>query len=166
MSEMGLIGRFLSHECGAFAQFVKYGVIGVAATLVEKSVFYALAVTVLPCLTADDWAVKFLSLPSASVSDSVRALRFVVATGIGFIFANIFCWLMNRAFVFRAGRHRWQVELALFFGVSGIAFLLAITLSWALIHWCSLMTTLAVLIEIVVSFLFNYFLRKFFIFKG
>ena len=39
---------FLSHESGAFAQFVKYGVIGVLATCVQTGVFYVLAAT---CLT-------------------------------------------------------------------------------------------------------------------
>ena len=56
----------LSHESGPFWQFVKYGVIGVMATVVQTGVFYALAATCLPCLTADDVAVRFLGLPSAT----------------------------------------------------------------------------------------------------
>ena len=35
-----------------------------------------------------------------------------------------------------------------------------------LIHACSMMTTVAVVLEVLVSFLFNYFFRKFVIFKG
>ena len=43
---------------------------------------------------------------------------------------------------------------------------LYIGLSSALIRWCGLMTTVAVALEIAVSFLVNFFVRKFFIFKG
>ncbi len=153
-------------RAGAFVQFVKYGVVGVMATAVQTAVFYAFAATCLECLKPDDWAVKLLCLPAADVSDSVRAVRFGIATAIGFIVANVFCWLMNRAFVFKVGKFSWWKEFCLFFGVSAMATVVAIALSSACIHWCGLMTTLAVFIEIAVSFLFNYFLRKFFIFKG
>ena len=158
--------KILSHEAGPFWQFVKYGVIGVLATAVQALFFYLLAATLLPCLRSDDWAVRLLSLPSAEVSDAVRGVRFAAATGIGFVFANVFCWLMNRWFVFKAGKYAWFVELAMFFAVSGAAMGLATALSWGLIHRWGLMTTLALGVEIVVSFLFNFFIRKFVIFKG
>ena len=64
--------RFLSHDSGAFAQFVKYGVIGVLATCVQTGVFYALASTCLKCLTSDDLAVKVFGLPAAAFT--LRAL--------------------------------------------------------------------------------------------
>ena len=54
----------------------------------------------------------------------------------------------------------------MFFSVSGLAMALATAISWVLIHQWGLMTTLAVLVEVVVSFLFNFFIRKFVIFKG
>lgn len=160
------IKKVLSHDAGPFWQFVKYGCIGVMATCVQAAVFYLLAATVLPCLKADDWAVKMLSLPAADVTDAVRGTRFVWATAIGFVFSNLFCWLMNRWFVFKAGKYSWYVELVMFFSVSGIAMALATAISWVLIHQWGLMTTLAVLVEVVVSFLFNFFIRKFVIFKG
>ena len=58
------VRRVLSRESGPFWQFVKYGIIGVATTLVQLAVFYLLAATCLKCLTADDWAVRFLGLPA------------------------------------------------------------------------------------------------------
>ncbi len=158
--------RILSHDCGPFWQFVKYGAIGAGATCVQVALFYVLAATALPCLKADDWAVRLIGLPSASVSEFARGIHFVVATAIGFFFANVLCWLLNRTFVFRSGKYVWYKEFAFFIGVSGLAMALATGLSWALIHLAGLMTTLAVLIEVLVSFLFNYFLRKFVIFKG
>ncbi len=160
------IKRILSHDCGAFWQFVKYGVIGVLSTIVQAAAFYFLASTALRCLSSDDFAVRLLSLPAAEVSDSVRAWRFGWATGIGFVISNVFCWVMNRAFVFKPGKHVWYIELAMFMVVSGFAMLLATVLSGVLISRFALMTTIAVLIEVVVSFVFNFLIRKFIIFKG
>ena len=158
--------RILSPDAGPFWQFFKYGSVGVAATLVQTGVFYVLGATCLACLAADDWAVRFLHLPATDVTDAVRAMRFTLATACGFVVANVFCWLMNRQFVFRAGKFAWYVEFALFFGAATFATLIAIGLCWVLIHSFGLMTTTAVFIEIVVSFLVNFFVRKFFIFKG
>ena len=149
-----------------FPQVVKYGAIGVIATYIQASVFYLLCSTCLMCLGAGDWAVCRLGLPSAAVSDGVRAVRFAVATSAGFVVANVVCWLLNRWFVFRPGKFRWHVELALFFGTATFATVLALAISSALIRFAGLMTTIALAIEVVVSFLVNFFVRKFFIFRG
>jgi len=149
-----------------FFQFVKYGTNGVIATYVQTGMFYLLGSTCLLCLAADDWAVRFLGLPSAAVSDGARAVRFAAATAVGFVVANVVCWLMNRWCVFKPGKFRWHVELALFFGASTLATVVALGLSSALIRFAGLMTTIALAIEVVVSFLVNFFIRKFYIFKG
>ncbi len=158
--------RFLSHDSGPFAQFVKYGAIGVASTLVQMIVFYLLASTCLRCLGPNDMAVKFLGLPAVEISDWVRSLRFAVDTAIGFSVANVFCWLMNRAFVFRPGKFVWYKEFALFFGAAACAMALATGFAWVLINWVGLQTSMAVVIEIIVSFVVNFVARKCFIFKG
>ena len=160
-SGIDLVRKFLSHEAGPFTQFVKYGAIGVMATCVQTGVFYVLAATCLKCLTADDWAVKWLGLPSVAFTGeeawyASRGMIAAAATAVGFVIANIFCWLMNRWFVFKPGKFKWHVELAMFFGASTLATLIAL----------GLMTTLAVVVEVVVSFLVNFFIRKFVIFKG
>lgn len=157
--------KILSHESGAFWQFVKYGVVGVMSTAVQMVVFYILAATAVKCLKADDWAVKFLSLPSVDISDALRSIYFAVDMAIGFVAANIFCWLLNRAFVFRPGRFLWYLEFAMFFGAAATAWAIATGLSALLIHFFGIMTTQATIIEIAVSFLINYFSRRFFIFK-
>ena len=158
--------RIMSPSAGPFWQIVKYGGVGVAATLVQTAGFYLLGTTCLACLTPDDWAVRYLGFPSAFVSDEVRAVRFVICTAGGFVFANVFCWLMNRRFVFHAGKFPWYVEFAMFFGTATVATFIALGLSALMIRYAGLMTTLAVAIEIGVSFLLNFFVRKFFIFKG
>ena len=160
------VRKILSHDCGPFWQFVKYGAIGVGATVIQTVVFYILASTCLLCLNEDDWAVRLLSLPSAHVADSVRAWRFSVATAMAFVAANIPCWILNRLFVFRAGRFAWYFELLFFMSVSGVAVALATGVSAMMINWFGMMTTLAVLVEVFVSFVFNFFIRKFIIFKG
>ena len=162
------IGRILSHDCGPFWQFVKYGVIGVLSTLVQMGVFYCCASTVLKCLTPTDWAVRLMHLPAVASDEPARrrAVRFAVATAIGFVLANVFCWLMNRWFVFTPGEYVWYVEFAMFFGAAAFAAAVAIGVSSLLIRRLGLMTTLAVVIEVLVSFAINYFVRKFFIFKG
>lgn len=149
-----------------FAQFVKYGTNGVIATYVQTGVFYLLASTCLLCLGPDDVAVKYLGLSAVEVSDGARAFRFAVATSVGFVFSNLVCWLMNRWCVFKPGKFSWYVELGMFFAASTVATVVALGLSSALIHWAGLMTSIAVLIEIVVSFFVNFFVRKFFIFRG
>ena len=165
------VRRFLSHDSGVFAQFIKYGVIGVMATCVQTAIFYILASTCLKCLTSDDLAVRFLGLPSVNFTGdeawyASRGMLAATATAIGFVVANIFCWLMNRWFVFRPGKFRWYIELAMFFGASTVATLLALGIMKVLIDQFGLMTTLAVVVEVVASFLINFFIRKFVIFKG
>ena len=113
--------KILSHDSGPFWQFVKYGAIGVMATLVHTGVFYVLASTCFCCLTSDDVAVRYLGLPAAVFSGDEawyvsRGMLASYATAVGFFLANVFCWLMNRWFVFRPGKFRWYVEFGMFFG--------------------------------------------------
>jgi len=167
----GAVRRFLSHDCGPFAQFVKYGVVGVMATCVQVAVFYVLAATCLKCLKPDDWAVVWLGFPSASFDGSEiwyasRWFLAAAATAAGFVLANVFCWLMNRAFVFRPGKFYWYIEFGMFFGAAAGATAIALLVQSVLISVFGMMTSLAVVIEIAVSFLVNFFARKFFIFKG
>jgi putative flippase GtrA len=166
MAGWRMVRRFLSHDSGPFAQFVKYGAIGVLSTCVQMIGFYLLAATCLKCLGADDWAVRFLGIPSVEVSDGLRAFRAAVATAGGFTVANIFCWIMNRLFVFKPGKFRWYVEFLMFFGVAALATVVALGVQSLLIRYFGMMTTAAVIVEVVASFLMNFFVRKFVIFKG
>jgi len=163
--------RILSHDSGAFWQFVKYGAVGVMATAVQTAIFYILASTCLKCLAPDDVAVRLLGLPHAEFTGAEpwhasRGMNACIATAAGFVAANVFCWLMNRAFVFRPGKYKWHVEFAMFFGAAAFATLAALGVMKVLIDALGMMTTWAVIIEVVVSFTVNFFIRKFFIFRG
>ncbi len=171
------VKRILSHDCGPFWQFVKYGVIGVLSTGVQTGIFYLLAFTCLKCLTPDDLVItlakKFLSvdLPSVSFTGqeawyASRGTIAAAATAVGFVVANVFCWLMNRWFVFKPGKFKWYAEFGMFFGAATLATVIALGAMKLLIDGFGLMTTLAVVVEVVVSFLVNFFVRKFFIFRG
>ena len=165
------IKKILSHDSGPFWQFVKYGAIGVMATLVQTGVFYILATTCFLCLTPDDVAVQKFGFPSATFTGqeawyASRGMMAAYATSVGFFLANVFCWLMNRWFVFKPGKFRWYVEFGMFFGTSTIATVIALGTMKVLIDNFGLMTTFAVVVEVLVSFFVNFFVRKFFIFKG
>lgn len=165
------IAKILSHDCGAFWQFVKYGTIGVMSTVVQAVVFYLLASTCLKCLGADDIAVRALGLPSASFdgTEAWYASRGAIAsaaTAVGFTVANVFCWLMNRKFVFKPGKFSGLAEFGLFYGVAALATLIALAAMKVLIDRFGVMTTIAAGVEVLVSFVINYVIRRFFIFRG
>ena len=160
------VAKILSHDCGPFWQFAKYAVIGVLSTVVQTCFFYLLASTFLKCLKCDDWAVRLLRLPSSDAGDALRAARFAAATAFAFTVANVFCWIMNRLFVFEPGAYSWYVELGMFFASSAFSVCLAMLLAWALIKYFSMMTTAAVFLEVAVSLIFNFLVRKFVIFKA
>lgn len=167
----GTARRLLSHDAGPFWQFVKYGAAGMAATCVQMAVFYALAATCLKCLTPDDPAVVKLGFPSVAFSGAEpwyasRWFLAAAATAAGFVVANMFCWLLNRAVVFRPGKFAWYAELALFFCASSFATLVALAVQSVLIRHFGVTTSFAVVVEVAVSFLVNFCARKFFIFRG
>ena len=149
-----------------FWQFVKYGAIGSVATLIQLVTFYLMAATVLRCLRADDPMVVHLGLPAmAEASETLRTAYFLVDTAVGFTVANVFCWVMNRTFVFKPGRFHWAAELGMFFMVSGGAVLVGMLVGALAIKWLGLATTTAVVFEVLSSLLLNFFMRKFFIFR-
>ncbi len=165
------VRKFMSHDCGPFAQFVKYGAIGVMATCVQMAVFYLLAATCLKCLTSEDVAVRILGLPAVFFDGtepwwSSRWFLAAVATAVGFTVANVFCWIMNRLFVFRPGKFVWYTEFLLFYGAAAGATAIALCVQSGLIHFAGMTTSFAAVVEVVVSFLVNFFTRRFFIFKG
>ena len=166
-----MIRKLLSPDAGPFWQFVKYGVVGVAATIIQTIIFYLGACLLFECLAAGDFAVVYLGFPEAKFTGlepwyATRGVLASVNTAIGFVFANIFCWLMNRRFVFKAGKYSWQKELVLFFSVSALATVFALWIMKFLIDTMGVSTSFALVVEVISSFLINFVIRKFFIFKG
>ena len=76
------------------------------------------------------------------------------------------CWLLNRRFVFTPGRHHWAVEFLLFFSGSGIAIACGSAVIYALIRLFGFETTWSFVINVVISVLVNYVVRKFIVFNS
>ena len=151
-------------------QIFKYGVVGILATVINLVVAEICAAHVWPCLTANDllvqWGVFDLTDAAFVITDSTRAVRAVYCNLVGFFFANLVCWLLNRKFVFTPGRHLWFVEYALFLAGSGFAILCGSAAIWAFVKFYGMQTTYSFVINVAVSVAVNFVVRKFFVFKG
>ena len=161
------IRKQLGHEASPFVQFLKYAFVGGVATLTNMVVFFLLGWALLPCLTATDPFVRIFGIQiSDTLSETTRAVNAAWCNTIGFIVSNTLCYLLNRAFVFKPGRHFWLVEFLLFFAGSGLSFVIGVSLQTGLIKILGIETTYAFAANIAVALLINYATRKFIIFKG
>ncbi len=163
---MALIKRQLGHDAHPLVQFLKYGIVGGMATGINILVFFLCGWVLLPCLTQDDITVRLLGLTAPAIPQGMRAFNAACCNAIGFTVSNIFCYVLNRMFVFRPGRHHWVKEFLLFFAVSGISWVIGTALQTLLITQADIQTTLAFGANIIVALLINYAMRKFVIFKG
>ena len=147
-------------------QIAKYGVIGIFATIINVVVAELCAAYVWPCLSPEDPFVKFLGFASASVPDADRASLAVLCNLVGFFVANVVCWLLNRRFVFKPGRHHWILEWLYFLAGSGFAIACGSVAIWCLVRFCGIETSYSFVVNVLVSVAVNFVVRKFFVFKG
>ncbi len=151
-------------------QFVKYAIAGGAATAVNIIVFFLAGWFLFPCLTQDDIVVRVLSkfadvvVPAAQ--EGARATNAIYCNIAAYFVSNAVCYLLNRAFVFKAGRHSMPLEILMFFGVSAISTAIGTGLQTFLIAKFGMQTTLAFGANLISALMINYALRKFVIFKG
>jgi len=176
--------KHLSHDVHPVVQFIKYGIVGGMATGLHAVTFFLVAWLLFPCLTEDDIAVKLFKFLGYTVSTlqgddhstvkllgglvtlSVRALNAIYCTIIGFTISNVFCYILNRLFVFKPGKHHIIREFLLFFGVSAISQIVSTSLQTVLINKMDIQTTYAFGANIFCALLINYATRKFLIFKS
>ena len=161
-----LAKKFLSHEAPPFVQFVKYSMAGGIATGVHILVFFLAGWFLFPCLTQEDIVVKLLGLTAPDAGTANRALNALLCSTLGFLLSNAVCYLLNRLFVFTPGRHKWYVEILLFYAASGASLFLGTLIQTTLIQRFGIQTTPAFASNIVTALLVNYAARKFFVFKG
>jgi putative flippase GtrA len=160
------VRKHLGHDAPPLVQFIKYGIAGGMATATHIATFFLCGWFFLPCLAQDDPAVRLLGLTAPAVSGGLRAWNAGWCTAIGFTVSNVFCYVLNRLFVFKPGRHAWPLEFLLFFSVSGVSAVLGTAIQTFLIKHQGAQTTLAFGANIVCALLINYAMRKFVIFKG
>jgi len=161
-----IIRQFFQREAHPFIQFIKYALCGGAATLVDIVLFNFLAWKVFPALGADDPLVRLLGLDVVPVDDLTREKRYYLIKVITFFFGNLTAYILNVLWVFKPGRHSRAKEIALFYLVSIISWVIGTALGGLLIRFAGLETSYAYLINMVASLLINYVCRKYIIFNG
>ncbi len=161
-----LVAKILSRDANPVVQFLKYAVAGGIATAVHILTFFLAGFFVFPCVASDDILVRLFSLAAPVVEETLRARNAVFCNIIAFLVSNTVCYIINRLFVFKPGRHSMVVEFLLFFAVSAISVGLGTFLMGVLIDRFGIQTTYAFGANMVCSLAINYALRKFFVFKG
>ena len=167
----GRVRWLMSNERTGMVQFVKYAIVGGFTTLLNVTIFMILAITCLKCLTEAESSKTFLGISfdfphvGADYPNWLRAFKSVVASAIGFGLSNILCWLLDRCFVFKPGRHKIWRELLFFVSVAGAAWASGSLIQWILIRYADSPTLPAFAANIVTAVLMNFLMRKFFVFK-
>lgn len=161
-----ILQQFLRREAHPVVQFIKYGLAGGAATVVDLGLTYFLSWKIIPALTSNDLVVRLLNLNIIPVDEVIRARNYIFCRAIAFMFSNFTAYVINVLWVFQPGRHSRLKEITLFYIVSGISFVAGAGLGAALIHYWGWTFTNALLVNAVVSVMINYVCRKFIIFKG
>ena len=166
------IGKFLSHDAGPIAQFIKYAVVGGLATGVNILGFFLAGWFLFPCLTEDDVLVRLLrrvrggNLKVPVATTRSRAANAIRCNIIAFFFSNAFCYILNRLFVFQPGHHTVVVEALLFFAVSAFSTFVGTAFQTLLIRKANMQTTFAFGANLVASLAINFVMRKFVVFNG
>jgi len=158
---------WLGHDAPPLVQFIKYGICGATATAFGIMIFYACASWLWPCLTREDILRKRLRLPVMDEQfEKIRSWRAAWCNTVGFMLSNMVAYITNILLVFTPGRFAWYVEVAFFYAVSGVAFFIGTTGQTVLIKRFKMTTTFAFAANIIASFMINYVMRRFVIFKG
>ena len=122
------IREWLLRKDTVWLQAVKYIGCGGIAVLVDQLLFYGLAWRALPVLRASDPVVVLFSglgVEAAVPDEAMLERNYWLIKGICFVVANAVVYLLNRKFVFEAGRHRSGWKWLFFWG-----FVVAVWLDW------------------------------------
>jgi putative flippase GtrA len=158
--------HYLSHDAPPLVQFVKYGLAGGVATATHILTFFLAGFLLFPCVSAEDPLVKLFGLVAPAVAEALRARYAMFSNVAAFLVSNTVCYIINRLFVFRPGRHHIVIEFGLFFAVSAVSVGIGTVLMGVLIKHFGMQTTYAFGANILSSLAINYLMRKFFVFKG
>jgi len=146
-------------------QFVKYGACGVAATMVDITIFYLFALFIFPALGESDVLVSLFGDLVRITTDPAQIERnFVLNSVIAFIGSNLTAYALNVWLVFpsnKASRHR---EMVLFFVVSGVSIAIGIFLGWVLVRITG-GATWGYVMKVFSSLMINYVGRKYVVFN-
>jgi len=161
-----ILQQFMQRDAGPVVQFLKYAIAGGIATMTHIFIFHACAWKVFPALQDDDHAVRLFKLHLPPQEDRIRARNSMIDNTIAFMLSNFVAYLINIHWVFEPGRHRFLVEIGLFYAVSGVSVVLGTAIMGYLIRRFGMLTTYAFLANLVTALLINFAMRKFVIFRG
>jgi len=162
-----IIKQFTQREAQPVIQFIKYGIGGCTSAVVDITIFYVLCIWIIPALAPGDLIFRVLpfDVDIPTITDAMRSNRFVINSIIAFMFSNMTSYIINIIWVFEPGRHKWYIELGLFYLVSGISICVGTLIGYVAIQFFGLSTTVSFFAKAIASLLLNYVCRKFFIFK-
>jgi len=148
---MNPLAKFLENKSQTWAQFIKYAVVGVAATGMHFLIFSLLNETVLPA--------------DVDQSGSRRGWNFFLSFSIAFLLANVVGYWANRRWVFQSGRHGRWVEIGLFYVVAFLAFGLGTPLGAYLVAKFPINEYAVYVIAVLTSVMVNFLGRKLLVFR-
>lgn len=151
--------RIRQRKVPTLMQFAAYAMCGVTATVVHTGLVTILSLTLFP-------AMKNMLVDGVVLDEILRKHNLVLNNIIAFPFGGIVAYVTNILFVFTPGRHSRFKELMLFFGVAACGFFPGLWIIDLLVGRYNVPSSLAQCAFIFTSFLVNFIMRKFVIFKG
>lgn len=161
-----LLKSFLRRDAHPVIQFIKYGMAGGLATAVDILLTFLLSWKFLPALASNDPLVELTGIIITPVAESMRDNNYFINCALSFMVANLVAYVSNVLWVFEPGKHSRKKEIALFYAVSGLSFLVGTVMATGLIKYWGVQTSYAKIVNIFASVMINYVGRKCFIFKG
>ncbi len=146
-----------TRDTPVFVQFVKYGLCGVASTILLLLITMTLSSTMIPAM---DWS----TIEGQPITDAQRQQNLIINNLIAFPFANQVSYLLNARLVFIPGRHSRLVEFSIFTSIAGFSFLVGLLGGPFLIRWFGLPSIFAQCMLIGTSAIVNFLCRKFLVF--
>jgi putative flippase GtrA len=150
-------------------QFIKYLFCGGITFVVDVVVFYIMAWLVLPSLRMDDpfgivtawfgWGIR-------EVTEQVLLRNFVLNKIAAFLASNTVAYMTNALFVFSGGRHQRFKEVALFYLLSTVSFVVFTWLSRVLIGRFGWDVSMSYFFVFALAMVANFTMRKRLVFKG
>jgi len=151
--------RVRNRDVPATVQFLVYATCGVIATVIHQGLVAVLSFTAIP-------ALKGMIVNGVALTEEMRKHNLLLNNIIAFPFGAVAAYFTNILFVFTPGRHSKWKELALFFSVAACGFFPGLWVIDFLVGRYQVPSAVAQLAFVFTSFMVNYAMRKFVIFKG
>ncbi|HAI77297.1 MAG TPA: hypothetical protein DCM08_13760 [Microscillaceae bacterium] len=123
-----------------YRQFIRFALVGFFSAAVEISSFTLLA--------------------------NVLKIDNLVANTISYLFTVVINYILSKAWVFESGKYSPRVEFLAFCLVAALGYVINQTVFWLVAYKLELWNVLAKVLAIGTVVMWNFFLKKFVVFKG